>query len=70
MPARRREEAGCHAGPPPGAGALALRSVKFRAVGATALLRLNLLLYGLGGLIMPFVGFKLIGLIVHNLLGA
>jgi hypothetical protein len=32
---------------------LALRGVKFRAIGATALLRLNLLLYGLGGLIMP-----------------
>jgi K+-transporting ATPase ATPase B chain len=49
---------------------LALRGVKYRAIGATALLRVNLLLYGLGGLIMPFVGIKLIDLVVHNLLGA
>jgi hypothetical protein len=34
---------------------LALRGVKYQAIGATALLRANLLLYGLGGLIMPFV---------------
>ncbi len=49
---------------------LALRGVKYRPVGATALLRRNLLLYGLGGLIAPFVGIKLIDLVVHNLLGA
>ncbi len=49
---------------------LALRGVKFRAVGATQLLRRNLLIYGLGGLIAPFVGIKLVDLIVHNLLGA
>jgi potassium-transporting ATPase ATP-binding subunit len=49
---------------------LALRGVKYRAIGATAVLRLNLLLYGLGGLVMPFIGIKLIDLIVHNLLGA
>ena len=49
---------------------LALRGVKYRAIGATAVLRINLLLYGLGGLIMPFVGIKLIDLIVHNLFGA
>ena len=49
---------------------IALRGVKYRAVGATALLRRNLLVYGLGGLIAPFVGIKLIDLIVHNLLGA
>jgi K+-transporting ATPase ATPase B chain len=48
----------------------ALRGVKFRAIGATALLRVNLLLYGLGGLIMPLVGIKLIDLVVRNLLGA
>ena len=34
------------------------------------LLRRNLLVYGLGGVILPFVGIKLIDLIVHNLLGA
>jgi K+-transporting ATPase ATPase B chain len=49
---------------------LALRGVKFRAVGATVLLRRNLLIYGLGGLIAPFIGIKLVDLIVHNLLGA
>ena len=49
---------------------LALRGVRYRPVGATALLRRNLLVYGLGGLVAPFVGIKLIDLIVHNLLGA
>ena len=49
---------------------LALRGVRYRPVGATALLRRNLLIYGLGGLIAPFVGIKLIDLVVHNLLGA
>ena len=39
---------------------LALRGVAYRAVGANALLRRNLLVYGLGGLIAPFVGIKLI----------
>jgi K+-transporting ATPase ATPase B chain len=49
---------------------LALRGVKYRAIGATALLQRNLLIYGLGGVILPFVGIKLIDLIVHNLFGA
>jgi K+-transporting ATPase ATPase B chain len=49
---------------------IALRGVAYRAVGATALLRRNLLLYGVGGLVAPFVGIKLIDLIVHNVLGA
>jgi potassium-transporting ATPase ATP-binding subunit len=49
---------------------IALRGVKYRPLGATALLRRNLLLYGLGGLIAPFLGIKLIDLVVHNLLGA
>ncbi len=49
---------------------LALRGVKYRAIGATALLRRNLLIYGLGGVMLPFVGIKLIDLVVHNLLGA
>ena len=49
---------------------IALRGVKYKAAGATALLRRNLLIYGLGGLVAPFVGIKLIDLIVHNLLGA
>jgi K+-transporting ATPase ATPase B chain len=49
---------------------LALRGVRYRPIGATALLRRNLLIYGVGGLIAPFVGIKLVDLIVHNLLGA
>ena len=38
---------------------LALRGVRYRPVGATALLRRNLLIYGVGGLIAPFIGIKL-----------
>jgi potassium-transporting ATPase ATP-binding subunit len=49
---------------------LALRGVKYRAIGATALLRRNLLIYGLGGVILPFVAIKLIDLVVHNVFGA
>jgi K+-transporting ATPase ATPase B chain len=49
---------------------LALRGVRYTPAGATALLRRNLLVYGLGGLIVPFAGIKLIDLVVHNLLGA
>jgi K+-transporting ATPase ATPase B chain len=43
---------------------LALRGVKYRPVGAEKLLRLNLLIYGLGGLALPFVGIKLIDMIL------
>jgi potassium-transporting ATPase ATP-binding subunit len=49
---------------------VALRGVRYRAVGASALLRRNLLIYGLGGLIAPFVGIKLIDLLVHGVFGA
>ena len=49
---------------------LALRGVRYRPLGASALLRRNLWIYGLGGIIAPFVGIKLIDLIVHGLLGA
>jgi potassium-transporting ATPase ATP-binding subunit len=49
---------------------VALRGVRYKAIGATALLRRNLLVYGLGGLVAPFIGIKLIDLVVHNLLGA
>ncbi len=49
---------------------LSLRGVRYRPIGATGLLRRNLLIYGLGGIIVPFVGIKLIDLVVHNLLGA
>ena len=47
---------------------LALRGVKYRPVGAASLLRRNLLIYGLGGVIAPFIGIKLID-IVLSLLG-
>jgi K+-transporting ATPase ATPase B chain len=43
---------------------LALKGVKYRAVGADVLLRRNLLVYGLGGLLVPFVGIKLIDLLL------
>jgi K+-transporting ATPase ATPase B chain len=49
---------------------LSLRGVRYRPIGATALLRRNMLIYGLGGIVAPFVGIKLIDLVVHNLLGA
>jgi K+-transporting ATPase ATPase B chain len=49
---------------------LSLRGVRYRPIGATALLRRNMLIYGLGGLIAPFIGIKAIDLVVHNLLGA
>jgi potassium-transporting ATPase ATP-binding subunit len=43
---------------------LALRGVKYRPVGAAALLRHNLLVFGLGGVITPFVGIKLIDMVL------
>lgn len=43
---------------------LALKGVKYRPIGASALLRRNLFIYGLGGIIVPFIGIKLIDLIV------
>ncbi|MFZ1766074.1 MAG: potassium-transporting ATPase subunit KdpB [Candidatus Nitrotoga sp.] len=43
---------------------LALKGVKYRAVGAALLLRRNLLIYGLGGIMVPFVGIKLIDMIL------
>jgi K+-transporting ATPase ATPase B chain len=46
---------------------LALRGVKFRPLGAAAVLRRNLLIYGLGGIIAPFVGIKAIDLVIAAL---
>jgi K+-transporting ATPase ATPase B chain len=43
---------------------LALKGVPYRAVGAAALLRRNLLIYGLGGVIVPFIGIKAIDLLI------
>jgi K+-transporting ATPase ATPase B chain len=46
---------------------LALRGVRYRAIGATALLRRNLLIYGIGGIILPFIGIKLIDMLLAAL---
>ena len=46
---------------------LALRGVKFRALGAAAVLRRNILIYGMGGLIAPFVGIKLTDIVITAL---
>jgi K+-transporting ATPase ATPase B chain len=46
---------------------LALRGVRYRPVGADALLRRNLLIYGVGGLLVPFIGIKLIDLVLQVL---
>jgi K+-transporting ATPase ATPase B chain len=43
---------------------LALKGVKYRALGAAILLRRNLLVYGLGGIIVPFIGIKLIDMVL------
>jgi potassium-transporting ATPase B chain len=43
---------------------LALKGVQYKPIGASALLRRNLLIYGIGGVIAPFVGIKLIDLVV------
>jgi K+-transporting ATPase ATPase B chain len=48
---------------------LALRGVRFRARSAPAVLRRNLLIYGVGGLVVPFIGIKLIDLVIGNGLG-
>ena len=44
---------------------LALRGVRYRAIGAARILRRNLLIYGLGGIVAPFIGIKAIDLLVH-----
>jgi K+-transporting ATPase ATPase B chain len=44
---------------------LALRGVKYLPMSAAALLRRNLLIYGLGGLVAPFIGIKVIDVIIH-----
>ena len=46
---------------------LALKGVAYKPIGASALLRRNLLIYGLGGLIVPFIGIKIIDLVVGSL---
>ncbi|BCK88319.1 potassium-transporting ATPase ATP-binding subunit [Sideroxyarcus emersonii] len=46
---------------------LALKGVKYRAIGANVLLRNNLLAYGLGGIVVPFIGIKLIDMLLVGL---
>lgn len=46
---------------------LSLRGVKYRAVGAGALLSRNLLIYGLGGIVVPFIGIKAIDVAITAL---
>ncbi|WP_076261074.1 potassium-transporting ATPase subunit KdpB [Intrasporangium flavum] len=46
---------------------LSLRGVRYRAIGSTALLRRNILVYGIGGVVAPFIGIKLIDLVVSHL---
>jgi len=43
---------------------LALKGVKYRPLSAASLLRRNLLIYGLGGVIVPFIGIKIIDVII------
>jgi len=43
---------------------LALKGIKYRAIGAAALLRRHLWVYGVGGVILPFIGMKLIDLLL------
>jgi len=44
---------------------LSLRGVKYRPLGAAAILKINLLIYGVGGVIAPFIGIKLIDLFIN-----
>ena len=46
---------------------LALRGVKFRAEGAAAILKRNLLIYGVWGIVLPFIGIKIIDVIIVGL---
>ena len=46
---------------------LALKGVKYRPVGANAVLRRNLFIYGLGGVIIPFIGIKIIDIIIKTM---
>jgi K+-transporting ATPase ATPase B chain len=46
---------------------VALKGVRYRPIGADALLRRNLLIWGLGGVIVPFIGIKLIDVVMVGL---
>jgi K+-transporting ATPase ATPase B chain len=43
---------------------LALKGVAYKPIGASALLRRNLLIYGVGGVIVPFIGIKILDMIL------
>jgi len=49
---------------------LALRGVRYRPASASQMLRRNLCIYGLGGLIIPFIGIKIIDLVIQFIPGA
>ena len=49
---------------------LALRGVKYKPIGASALLRRNLFIYGLGGVVTPFIGIKIIDMVIAPVLAA
>jgi K+-transporting ATPase ATPase B chain len=46
---------------------LALRGVKYRPMSAASLLRRNLFIYGFGGIVAPFIGIKIIDMVIHAL---
>jgi potassium-transporting ATPase ATP-binding subunit len=46
---------------------LALRGIKYRPMGAAAILRRNLVIYGIGGVIVPFFGIKLIDMLITRI---
>ncbi len=46
---------------------LALRGIRYRPVGAAALLRRNLLIYGLGGIVVPFIGIKAVDILITGI---
>ena len=48
---------------------LALRGVRYRPNSASSMLRRNLFVYGLGGIVVPFLGIKVIDLLIHGIPG-
>jgi potassium-transporting ATPase ATP-binding subunit len=46
---------------------LALKGIKYRPIGAAALLRRNLFIYGVGGVIIPFIGIKAVDIVITGI---
>jgi K+-transporting ATPase ATPase B chain len=46
---------------------LALKGIRYRPIGAAALLRRNLLIYGVGGVIIPFIGIKAVDVLITGI---